>query len=120
MAEAYDHLEEVKSMIGVTGDYQDTQVKLYIEEVKGHMASAGVPQSVINSKKATGTIARGVDDLWIRGGDLSMYFIMRCAQLSLEEENTPETQNSNDLEKIKKLTKLNLDIYKEINKIKEG
>lgn len=84
MAEAYDHLEDVKSMIGITGDYQDTQIRLYIEEVKGHMASAGISQNIINSKKATGTIARGVDDLLFREGNLSMYFLMRCAQLSLE------------------------------------
>lgn len=88
MAEAFEHLENVKSMLGITGTYQDNTLKGYIDEVKYFMASAGVSQSIIDSKKSSGLIARGVADLWNYGSGgtaLSPYFIMRCTQLALED-----------------------------------
>lgn len=83
-----NHLEAVKSMLGVTGDFQDDTLTAYIEEVKDFMLLAGVSQAIIDSSKATGTIARGVSDLWSYGSGevhLSPYFMMRCSQLSLQE-----------------------------------
>ena len=84
MAEPYNHLSKVKSMLGITGNYQDETLSGYIDEVKEFMCSAGVSQPVINSSAASGLIARGVADLWnygSGGASLSPYFLMRCSQL---------------------------------------
>ena len=74
-------LETVKSTLNVTGDHFNTTLQLYIEEVKGYLASAGVRAEVLNSTLAVGCIARGVADLWNYGnGDtkLSEYFYQRA------------------------------------------
>lgn len=74
-------LETVKSTLNVTGDHFNTTLQLYIEEVKGYLASAGVRADVLNSTLAVGCIARGVADLWNYGnGDtkLSEYFYQRA------------------------------------------
>ena len=83
-----DHLNPVKSMLGITGEDQDETLRGYIEEVKGYMVSGGVSSSIINSTKATGCIARGVIDLWNygAGGSLSPYFMQRVSQLAMEVE----------------------------------
>lgn len=76
-----DLLESVKSTLNVTGDHFNTVLQLYIEEVKGYLASAGVCAEVLNSTLAVGCIARGVADLWNYGnGDtkLSEYFYQRA------------------------------------------
>ena len=86
MAEAYDHLKDVKEMIGEHGTYNDSKIKWYIEEAKGFMASAGVPPSVIESRKASSVIAIAVNDLWILQKDEpSKYFYKRCGQLYYED-----------------------------------
>lgn len=74
-------LETVKSALNVTGDHFDTTLQLYIEDVKGYLASAGVRADVLSSSIAVGCIARGVADLWNYGnGDtkLSEYFYQRA------------------------------------------
>lgn len=74
-------LETVKATLNVTGDHFNTTLQLYIEEVKGYLASAGVRSDVLNSTLAVGCIARGVADLWNYGnGDtkLSDYFYQRA------------------------------------------
>ena len=76
-----DLLEKVKSTLNVTGDHFNATLQLYIEEVKGYLASAGVRADVLNSTLAVGCIARGVADLWNYGnGDtkLSEYFYQRA------------------------------------------
>lgn len=76
-----DLLEKVKSTLNVTGDHFDETLQLYIEEVKGYLASAGVRADVLSSTLAVGCIARGVADLWNYGnGDtkLSEYFYQRA------------------------------------------
>ena len=82
------HLELVKSALGITGEYQDATLKIYIDEVIAYMVSAGVSTEVINSEVSAGVIARGVTDLWnYNGGSgkLSDYFYQRVIQLKYAE-----------------------------------
>jgi hypothetical protein len=84
-----DVLTKVKSALGITGNYQDTTLKIYIDEVKYYMLDAGVPESVVNSDTSAGVISRGVTDLWSYGtndGKLSDYFYQRVSQLALSDE----------------------------------
>ena len=94
-------LETVKSMIGVTGSYQDTTIQAYIDEVKQYLLSGGVPESVVEDPSSAGTIARGVADLWDYGsgsGTLSPYFKERAIQLALKGDgNDDELQTTNTL-----------------------
>lgn len=87
MAMAADELlKKVKAGLGITGDYQDETLQVYIDEVKAFMLSAGVPQTVIDSSEAVGVIMRGVADLWNYGSGsvkISEYFIERMIQLSI-------------------------------------
>ena len=72
----------VKNALGITGDYQDATLRVYIDEVLAFLKDAGVPESSITY----GLVARGVSDLWNYGageGKLSEYFYHRAAQLSL-------------------------------------
>lgn len=88
-------LKGVKSALGITGDYQDPTLKIYINEVMAYMKSAGVAEAVINSEVSVGVIARGVTDLWNYNGGagkLSDYFYQRVSQLAYttEEVGTDE------------------------------
>jgi hypothetical protein len=77
-------LTKVKQSLNITGEQFDTTLQLYIDEVKGFLASAGVREDVLGSTLAVGCISRGVADLWNYGnGDtkLSEYFYQRAAQL---------------------------------------
>lgn len=79
------HLESVKSALGITGNFQDTTLNIYIEEVKAYMKDAGVSTEVINSNVSAGVISRGVADLWNYNGGagkLSDYFYQRVSQLA--------------------------------------
>lgn len=74
-------LENVKTALGITGDYQDPTLQIYFDEVKDFLVDAGVPED----KQTTGLIARGVADLWNYGGaegKFSAYFLQRATQLS--------------------------------------
>ena len=85
------HLEKVKDALGITGEYQDATLKIYIDEVMEYMKSAGVPEDVINSNVSAGVIARGVTDLWTNGsGKLSDYFYQRVCQLTYSTPTTEE------------------------------
>lgn len=82
-AEQLNTLNGVKSALGITGDYQDTTILAYIDEVRAFLSDAGVP----TGRMTTGIIARGVADLWQYGageGKLSSYFMMRASQLALK------------------------------------
>lgn len=73
----------VKNALGITGNYQDSTIQAYIDEVVAFLVDAGVPKTEITD----GVIARGVADLWQYGageGKLSSYFIMRASQLALK------------------------------------
>lgn len=74
-------LEGVKSALGISGDYQDSTLQSYIDEVVGFLVDSGVKRDVIS----VGIVARGVTDLWDYGsgnGKLSTYFLQRATQLS--------------------------------------
>lgn len=74
-------LDDVKSALGITGNYQDDTLQVYVDEVIDFMKDAGVSASNITP----GVVARGVSDLWNYGageGKLSQYFIWRVSQLS--------------------------------------
>lgn len=80
-------LGKVKLAIGVTGDYQDGTIQVYIDEVKAYLRSGGVHATVLQSDKVVGVITRGVLDLWNNGagdGVLSPYFYQRATQLAFE------------------------------------
>ena len=77
-------LADVKKALGITGDYQNDTLTVYINEVADFLVDAGVPERHITS----GLVARGVSDLWNYGsgnGKLSQYFMQRAAQLSLKK-----------------------------------
>ena len=79
-----DLLAKVKQSINITGAQFDETLRLYIDEVKAYLLSAGVRADVLGSTLAVGCIARGVADLWNYGnGDtkLSEYFYQRAEQL---------------------------------------
>ncbi len=74
-------LTNVKSALGIEGDYQDSTLSEYIDEVTAFLTDAGVKSANITS----GIVARGVSDLWNYGaadGKLSEYFMQRATQLS--------------------------------------
>ena len=76
-------LEDVKTALGITGEYQDATIQAYINEVIAFLNDAGVSTAQITS----GIVSRGVADLWNYGageGKLSQYFIMRASQLALK------------------------------------
>ena len=83
-------LMKVKKGLGITGNYQDDTLSIYIDEVKDFMLKAGVSNATINSNKSIGVIIRGVSDLWDYGSGstgLSPYFKERVVQLRAGEEN---------------------------------
>lgn len=74
-------LTAVKNALGITGDYQNETLSVYITEVQDFLKGAGVSAAKITP----GIVARGVSDLWNYGagnGQLSEYFIQRATQLS--------------------------------------
>ena len=81
-------LSAIKNTLNISGAHFDITLKLYIDEVKAYLTSAGVYAEVIGSTLAVGCIARGVADLWNYGnGDtkLSEYFYQRATQLQSVE-----------------------------------
>lgn len=86
-------LRKVKNALGITGDYQDDTLEVYIDEVKDILLDSGVRATVVESDKAVGAISRGVSDLWnlgAGGGALSPAFYQRVIQLAYK----PETEVS--------------------------
>lgn len=85
---AAERLEKVKTALGISGDYQNDTLSLYIGEVLDELISAGVQREVAESEAAVGCIAIGVNDLWnyTSGGvKHSEYFNRRLTQLSLKK-----------------------------------
>lgn len=74
-------LDDVKAALGITGDYQDSTIQVYYNEVIAFLNDAGVSAEKITA----GIVSRGVSDLWNYGGaegKLSEYFIQRASQLA--------------------------------------
>lgn len=81
-------VEQIKRLMGITGDYHDEMIKYYIEEVEQYMIDGGVDKRIVDSPYSIGVIARGVIDIWNYGagdGKLSPYFKERVIQLSMKE-----------------------------------
>lgn len=96
-------LDTVKSMLGVTGNYQDTTMRAYIDEVKEYLLSAGVAKDTVDAPTSAGIIARGVADLWNYGagaGELSPYFRERAIQLALKKSSGTTTPSEQEEEQI--------------------
>ena len=77
-------LANVKAALGIEGDYQDSTISQYIDEVIAFLTDAGVKSANITS----GIVSRGVADLWNYGaadGKLSEYFMQRATQLSYKQ-----------------------------------
>ena len=75
------NLENVKTALGITGNYQDATIEVYINEIVDFLKKAGVSEADISDW----IVARGVADLWNYGageGKLSEYFLQRAAQIS--------------------------------------
>lgn len=78
-------LKEVKTRLGITGDYQNEILLSHIEDVMAFMMDAGVDHDLITSRAALGAISRGVADLWNYGAgdaEFSRVFFQRLTQLS--------------------------------------
>lgn len=78
-------LDRVKHALGITGNYQDETLSVYIDEIKSFMIDAGVSNEVVESISSAGVISRGVTDIWNYGtgtGKLSEYFMQRVSQLA--------------------------------------
>lgn len=94
-------LEKVKKSLGITGSYQDDTIQTYIDEVKQYLIDGGVLKEVIEHPSSSGTIARGVSDLWNYGSggtSFSPYFIQRAIQLSGKTVEDLEKNNNNKVE----------------------
>ena len=87
-----DILQEVKNRLSVTGDFHDNMLNGYIDDVKYFMLGSGVKESVVESKKAVGCIAKGVSELWL-DGKFSETFQQRLIQLTFEVEDV-QTEES--------------------------
>ena len=83
---AAERLAKVKTALGISGDYQDDTLTVYIDEVIAEMIAAGVKKDIAESAAAVGCVAIGVNDLWnysSGGVKHSEYFNRRLTQLSL-------------------------------------
>ena len=84
----YENLLSVtKKALGISGDFHDDTLSIYIAECINYMKSAGVPDSVIATDRIYGAVVRGVSDLWNYGqgnATLSPYFHQRVIQLCRE------------------------------------
>lgn len=82
-------LDEIKNRLLLEGDFHNAMLLGFIADVKAYMISAGVKETVVNSKKSIGCIAKGVFDLF-NNNNFSDFFIQRVIQLSFEEETDDE------------------------------
>lgn len=108
-------LEKVKSMLGVTGTYQDQTLQFHIDEVKQYLLDGGVSQETVEAPTSAGIIARGVCDIWNYGagtGTLSNYFKERAIQLSMKKAD-PTITTPDQIEKYKRLSEA---LLKEVEK----
>ena len=77
-------LDDVKNALGITGDYQDSTLTVYFNEVVEFLKESGVAEANLTA----GIIASGISDLWNYGGaegKLSEYFMQRAAQLAYKK-----------------------------------
>ena len=93
-------LIKIKNGLGITGDFHNATLTVYVDEVKAFMKSAGITDNVIESDVSVGCIMRGVADLWNYGSgnaSFSDYFKMRLIQLKNENVIPPnESEGGNN------------------------
>lgn len=97
--DAMDMVAAVKTALGITGDFHDSAIEGYINEVNAYLTAAGVPPDLINTQATVGVVSRGVADLWNYGtgsGRLSRYFYERVIQLSAGSKAESEVENNGD------------------------
>lgn len=101
----YEHLQKVKSMLGISGNFQDEALEGYAQEVIEFMVGAGVKREMAESESSKGLVARGIADLWNLGSgnaSLSPYFKQRVIQLVFKNKKTtidpPETGTTEVIE----------------------
>lgn len=85
---AAERLAKVKTALGISGEFQDDTLTIYIDEVIEELVDGGVARSIAESNAAVGCIALGVNDLWnysSGGVKHSDYFYKRLIQLSKKE-----------------------------------
>ena len=90
---AYQHIETVKNLLGITGTYQDKTLDAYAQEVIAYMVDAGVEQTTAESAESVGVVARGISDLWnlgSGGASLSQYFRERVMQLAFKTKGSAD------------------------------
>lgn len=88
---AAERLAKVKTALGISGDYQDDTLSIYIDDVIEELVDGGVARSVAESNAAVGCIAVGVNDLWnysSGGVKHSEYFNRRLIQLSMKASDS--------------------------------
>lgn len=73
-------LTKIKSAGGITGEYQDEMLTIYMEDVKQYLLDGGVDGDTLELDKSAGAIIRGTLDLFWHG-TLSDYFYQRVTQL---------------------------------------
>lgn len=61
---ASERLAEVKTALGISGNYSDDTLQFYINETIAELIDAGVKKTVAESDAAVGCIALGVNDSW--------------------------------------------------------
>ena len=89
-----EQLRIVKTALGISGDFHNDTLSIYIDEVLGWMKDAGVPDTALVTDRINGCLVRGVSDLWNYGqGDaqLSPYFHQRVIQLCREVQKDVST-----------------------------
>lgn len=87
-----EQLRIVKTALGISGDFHNETLSIYIDEVLDYLKDAGVPDTVLATDRINGSLARGVSDLWNYGqgnAELSPYFHQRVIQLCREVQNVP-------------------------------
>lgn len=89
-----EQLRIVKTALGISGDFHNETLSIYIDEVLEYMKDAGVPDATLATSVINGCLVRGVSDLWNYGqGDatLSPYFHQRVIQLCREVKEDVST-----------------------------
>lgn len=75
-------VEDIKQALGITGEYFDDLLTIYMNTTVEYLRNAGVSDEKMN----VGVVARGVSDLWNYGagqGTWSKIFIDMASQLAL-------------------------------------
>lgn len=79
-------LKAVKHGLKELSNYNDDEIKLWINSAKGFLEASGVKPSVINSEKSIGVITLLVDSFRLREPNFSQVILMQVTQLALVGE----------------------------------